>query len=85
MRENENCRRRILFPAKSSDLNPIENVWHWLKDRIREDQPEDIDELKKSIRSHWRKLKDYEFRNRFLNMGARLQECLDRNGDKTHY
>ena len=42
-------------PASSPDLNPIENVWHAMKEYLRSDyKPHNISELKAGIKSFWR-------------------------------
>ena len=41
--------------AESPDLNPIENLWHELKDYIRRDvKPKDKDELINGIKEFWK-------------------------------
>ena len=41
-------------PASSPDLNPIENLWHTLKDYLRiEYKPRNLAQLKEGIKSFW--------------------------------
>ena len=76
---------RVLQPPQSPDLNPVENVWDLLKDRVAEHSPETVDELKKWIRFEWDKLKKPEFLSTISSMPQRCQAVLDANGGPTRY
>ena len=42
------------IPASSPDLNPIELMWHALKDYLRNEyKPKNLGELKSGIRAFW--------------------------------
>ena len=42
-------------PAASPDLNPIENVWHALKDYLRKDyKPRNLTQLREGIKAFWK-------------------------------
>ena len=41
------------WPPYSPDLNPIENIWSWLKVQVSREIPQNIDELIKIIKKHW--------------------------------
>ena len=44
-------------PPESPDLNPIENIWHALKDYLRmEVKPRNAEQLVTGIREYWSKL-----------------------------
>jgi transposase len=40
-------------PPSSPELNPIEKVWGWMKDRVSNDDPRDKDQLKALIQKYW--------------------------------
>ncbi len=47
-------RVRVLnWPACSTDLSPIENIWRIIKRKIRQRQPQTLQHLKTYIRQEW--------------------------------
>ena len=44
------------LPPYSPDLNPIELVWAWLKQKVAQEVPNSIEKMKSSIRNHWRSI-----------------------------
>ena len=46
------------FPAASPDLNPIENVWQVVKDRVEKLEPKDMGEWKRVIHETWTELSE---------------------------
>ena len=50
----ENSITKIVWPAQSPDLNPIENVWFLLKSNIQElYQPRTIPEMHEALKQAW--------------------------------
>ncbi len=41
------------WPANSSDLNPIENLWGIVKRKMRDTRPNNADELKATVKETW--------------------------------
>ena len=63
------------WPGKSSDLNPIENLWALMKAKESEKQPSSLEALRKVIKEVWvhEISSDYGL-NLFSSMPRRLQE-----------
>lgn len=72
--------KRIDWPANSPDLNPIENVWHILKGRVRKYRASNVNQLKVAIRKEWSKLSQNLARNLILSMPARIAAVIKAKG-----
>jgi transposase len=72
-------------PPQSPDLNPIENVWKLLKDKVSEKQPKNIKRLEQAIHQCWGELDPVKIRNCVNSMPKRLQAVLDVEGEQTKY
>jgi transposase len=75
------------MPSSSPDLNPIENLWHILRNNIRKRkvQPRNEEALTVALQEEWEKL-DMELVNRLcLSMPRRLQAVIDAQGGITKY
>lgn len=44
------------LPSQSPDLNPTENSWRDLKQKVRERQPSNLKDLEKFVKEEWSKL-----------------------------
>ena len=76
----------IDWPGNSPDLNPIENCWNWMKDKLQPLNVTSIQQLWEEIKRLWctgtptkylKKLSD--------SMPRRLQMVVDSNGEMTKY
>src|SRR5690242_14562574 len=70
------------FPPYSPDLNPIENVWAYLKYSITQKNPKNADELRKLIVSEWFKIPLCKLCNCIKSMPKRCQAVIANNGCK---
>ena len=72
----QHCREReqILLhehKADSSDLNPIEAIWHKMKERLELDQYQTFDEFKAAIVTMWNAIPQEEIQSLIDSMPRR--------------
>lgn len=74
------------WPGNSPDLNPIENAWSYMKQKLSNERPKNLADLKEAIKKmwvrdlsldYWKKLSD--------SMPRRLQLVIASKGDMTKY
>lgn len=79
----------IPWPARSADLNPIENLWglmvrNWSDDANR--NVRNVDHLTRNVTAVWDRLRGRDYCENLVNsMHERLQKCLQSNGFYTKY
>ena len=83
--KEENGVEKIDWPSSSPDLNPIENVWGLLKNRIRRRNPRSVQQLKKSILLEWSAMDDQLAKNLVISVSRRLLDVIDVEGDSILY
>jgi len=78
---------KIDWPAKSPDLNPIENVWAYLTRKVYHDgkQFSTINELKESILREWSALQVSYLQKLVDSMKTRCLKVLQSNGKAIKY
>lgn len=78
---------RIEWPPNSPDLNPIENIWRMIKQKIYQgrNRPKTIAELREAVRKAWEELSDEVIISEIQSMPWRIHECLNRNGGITRW
>lgn len=81
-----NCGKVIDTPAQSPDLNPIENLWVYLKKKVAKRQPTNMTALKAAILEEWQNIPaHYDFKKLVSSMKKRLQCVADAKGGHTKY
>ena len=75
----------IRWPSRSPDLNPIENVWKLLKQRVRKRLPRTLDELEDIIHEEWNTLSDNVVINICESFPRRVEQCIDMHGNRIRY
>ena len=77
--------RMIEHPAKSPDLNVIEDMWSYLDRKVRAERITDIKKLKRFLKKCWKELPWTVIRKSVDSMPRRLQSCIDIGGSRTEY
>jgi len=69
------------WPGNSPDLNPIENMWSIMKNKVSERQPSSLKALQESIKQVWLKEFPKEYCQELIaSMPRRLQAVIDNKG-----
>ena len=78
--------KTIDWPGNSPDLNPIENVWSLLKNKVADRQPTSAQEMETAIQLVWiHEITPEYCRNLVESMPRRLQAVLNNRGGHTKY
>lgn len=81
-----NCSKVIDTPAQSPDINPIENLWVHLKQKVGKRSPTNKNELIKFIKEEWEKIPlEYDILKLIQSMRRCLQSVIDAQGGHTKY
>jgi len=77
----------IFWPPFSPDLNPIERVWHIMKNYIQDNYSETLNysNLRIAVKDAWEKVGEDEFKALIESMPARCQAVIDANRLFTKY
>jgi len=85
--KNENSIDFFLYPAQSSDLNPIKNVWDYLERYIckRDPRPKSTDELIMALQEEWIKIDSNFLENLVSSMPKKVHAVIKSKGYPTRY
>jgi hypothetical protein len=72
----------IFWPPFPPDLNPIERVWHIIKNYLQDNYPEvmQYDALRAVVKDAWDKVGRHEFEELIHSMQDRCQVVIDAEG-----
>ena len=66
-------------------MNPIENVWNILKNRIAEVGVSNLTQLEKQIKTEWSNLPQNLAETLVSSMSNRMKQVIERKGDSIDY
>lgn len=78
---------RIVWPARSPDLNPIEHMWDMLGRRLRQREvvPETLDHLQSALQEEWEMIPQEYVANLVHSMPKRMLDVIRARGGNTRY
>ena len=71
----------IPWPAKSPDLNLIENIWALMKNSVEKRNPSSKNQLKECIQTAWNEIPLETITNLYASMRSRLERVIAVQGD----
>ena len=77
----------IFWPPFPPDINPIERVWHIMKNYLQDHYPEAMgyDQLRAAVKDAWDKVGQFEFEDLINSMPDRCEAVIDAEGRFTKY
>lgn len=73
------------WPSRSPDLNPIENLWHYIKVRVRDTKPNNLIELEDCVLKCWNEIDPAYCKQLIKSMPRRITACIAAKGGATKY
>lgn len=75
----------LKWPPYSPDLNPIENLWHIMKNRIEKRDEKTEEEFLQELQTIWNNIPAQTLRNLIDSMRDRCEEVIKAKGYPTRY
>ena len=73
------------WPSQSPDLNPIENVFAWLKQKLGRKRFRTLEELKSEIIDLWESITPDMLKPYYKSMKHRCELVVEANGNSIKY
>ena len=73
------------WPGNSPDLNPIENCWNLMKNKLKEFEFSNIGQLREKLIKLWIEMPAEYFQNLAESMPRRLKLVIEKDGWMTKY
>lgn len=78
--------KKLKWPANSPDLNPIENLWKIVKDKVQStSRPHNKEELVESLHRVWEEIPSDILQTLIATMPARVKEVISAKGGSTRF
>lgn len=77
--------KQLDHPPQSPDLNPIENLWNYLDQKIRQRKITSKQTLKEALKEEWEKIPEDYTKKIVESMPRRLQHVIKAKGGQTKY
>jgi len=68
------------WPARSPELNPIENLWAYIQRKVSDRGPENQEDLREMVQEEWDAIPQALIDEYVLSFQQRLSECRQRKG-----
>ena len=77
--------RLIKHPAKSPDMNPMEDMWSYLDRIVKDAKPKTLSSLKRVLTKAWKDIDWTYVAKSTRSMRRRLDQCIERGGQRLDY
>ena len=67
------------------NLNPMENIWKVLKQKVRKQLPQNVQSLQECIENEWENLNDQKIMDICYSFVNRIDKCIDLDGYQIPY
>ena len=68
------------WPAQNPDMNPFENIWKLLNERVKEKDPWNVEELWIDFKGEWRKISVDECKTLIRSYSKIYQAVIESKG-----